>query len=201
MDIRNIRCALLSLAILLCACRKTNNPQNQSAASVAGEPASYTPRIGVGVSTAARTCFAIHNGNLSVGSPITLVSPITPVAAVQGSVAALSQNQPCPISQNIDTTVSNYSLDVKGAVPKLTPFIVVIGTPVVTINSNNVAQTDLDQNGRSESFRACSADNGIHLTVWDGPPLTGKLLWHALYYEQSNPNIGPACTAAEMPAM
>jgi hypothetical protein len=144
---------------------------------------------------------AIRNGDLSAGSPVTLVLPIAPATIVQANVAAVAQNQPCPISQNVDTTVSNYNLDVKGSVPKQAPFIVMLGTPVVTVNANNVAQADLDQNGHSETFRACSADNGIHLTVWDGTPLTGKLLWHGFYYEASNPNIGPACTAAEMPAM
>jgi hypothetical protein len=143
---------------------------------------------------------AIQNGNLSNGSPVTLIFPMQPVSFVQASVAGVSQNQPCPISQNVDTTMSNYNIDLKGSIPKLTPFIVVLGTPVVTLNSNNVAQTDLDQNGRTESFRACSADNSVHLTVWDGAPLTGKLLWHGLYYETGSPNVGPTCTGAEMPA-
>jgi hypothetical protein len=202
MHVRNLAWPLALATLLLCGCGKGNNSQTHSAASVAAaEPASYTPRIGIGVSTAARTCFAIHNGNLSVGSPVTLVSPLPPLMVVQATVGPVSQNQPCPIAQNVDTTVSNYNLDVNGSVPKLTPFIVLVGTPGVTTNSNNVAQTDLDQNGRTQTFRSCSADNGIHLTVWDGPPLTGKLLWHGSYYESTSPNVGPTCTAAEMPAM
>jgi hypothetical protein len=67
-----------------------------------------------------------------------------------------------------------------------------------TIGANNQVQADLDQNGKFETFRACSADDGIHLTVWSGAPLDGTLLWHGHYYEASNPGLGPACTPKEI---
>lgn len=186
------------MVLTIIACGKQQNPESKAGAPP-GAPETYTPKIGVGVRTAARTCFAIHNGDLTSGTALTLVFPIAPVTAVQGAVSNVSK-QPCPISQNVDTTVSNYDLDVKSSIPNLTPFIVVLGTPGVTTNANNMAQADLNQNGQTQTFRACSSDDGIHLTVWNGAPLQGKLLWHAFYYESSNPNIGPACTPAEVPA-
>jgi len=63
---------------------------------------------------------------------------------------------------------------------------------------NNNVQADLDQNGKHEAFRACSGNDGIHLTVWSGNPLDGTLLWHGYYYEPSNPGLGPSCTPKEM---
>jgi hypothetical protein len=141
----------------------------------------------------------MHNGDLSNGTLVTLVSPIAPPTFTQATVAGVTQ-EACPITQNVDTTVSNYNVTPRGPVQKLVPMIAIVGTSVVTINQNNIAQADLDQNGQTESFRACSADNGIHLTVWRGAPLQGTLLWHGFYYEANNPGIGPACTPAEMPA-
>jgi hypothetical protein len=190
---------LLATAVLtLTACSKQQNSESKPVSSP-DSPDSYTPKIGLGVKTAARACFAIHNGDLTTGTAVTLVFPLAPVTIVQGTVSNVSK-EPCPISQNVDTTVSNYSLDIKSPIPNLTPFIVVLGTPAVTVNANNVAQGDLNQNGQTQTFRACSADNGIHLTVWSGAPLQGKLLWHGPYYESSNPHIGPSCTPAEVPA-
>ena len=188
---------LATVVVMLVACTSRQNPESKSVSP--DRPDTYTPKIGLGVRTAARTCFAIHNGDLTSGTAVTLVFPLAPIRAVQGAVSNLSK-EPCPISQNVDTTVSNYDLDVKASIPNLAPFIVVLGTPAVTTNTNNVAQADLNQNGQTQTFRACSADNGIHLTVWSGAPVQGKLLWHGLYYESSNPNIGPSCAPAEMPA-
>jgi hypothetical protein len=63
---------------------------------------------------------------------------------------------------------------------------------------NDVVQSDLDQNGETQNFRVCSTNDGVHLTLWSGQPLEGKLSWHGYYYEASNPGIGPSCTAHEL---
>lgn len=199
----NPLCAVVLALAALTACSKspsgTATTTATSSSSVATAPANYTPRIGITVSTNSRTCMAIQNGNLSTGSVITLISPMSPPTSMQATVAGVAQ-QACPITQNVDTTMSNYTVNPQGTVQKLTPMIAVLGTPAVTVNGNNTAQADLDQTGQNETFRACSADNGIHLTVWRGAPLTGTLLWHGYYYEASNPGVGPTCTPAEMPA-
>jgi len=197
----NQLCALPLAFVALTACSKGpgSTASTTSTSSVAAAPASYTPRIGIGVSTNSRTCIAIQNGNLSAGTVITLISPLSPATFTPATVSGVAQ-QACPLTQNVDTTVSNYNVTPQGSVQKLIPMIAVLGNPPITFNTNNVAQTDLDQNGQTETFRACSADNGIHLTVWRGAPLQGSLLWHGYYYEASNPGIGPACSPAEMPA-
>ena len=193
--------SLIVLALLgASACnRNTQSTGTVAPTSVITNPASYTPRIGIGVSTSARTCIAIQNGNLANGNVITLISPIAPVTFTPATVSNVSQ-QACPITQNVDTTVSNYNVTPQNPVPKLTPMIAVVGTPAVTLNANNMAQADLDQNGHAELFRACSADNGIHLTVWSSTPLQSTMLWHGYYYESGNPGVGPPCTSPEMPA-
>jgi hypothetical protein len=139
---------------------------------------------------------AIHNGNLTNGALLTLIEPAAH-KYFPATIAGVAQ-QACPITQNLDTTVSNYNLTVQSPIEKLTPMIAVLGTQPVTINWRNVAQSDLDQTGHPLSFRACSADNGIHLTAWSGDPLTSTLLWHGYYYESGSPDIGGTCTAAEI---
>lgn len=140
---------------------------------------------------------AIHNSTLVPGSPMTLVAPMFPQTFTQAEISALSQN-PCPVTKDVDTTVSNYDLHVtQASLQKLTPMIAVVGTSTPFSTSANNVQADFDQNGKIETFRACSSNDGIHLTVWSGNALTGTVLWHGYYYEPGNPGMGPACTPKE----
>jgi hypothetical protein len=191
--------AVLVVAVLAISCTK-KNPETGAQSSVLSSsppPASYTPRLGVAVSTGSRTCVAIQNANLASGSPVTLVNPTLPQSFTQAQIGGTSQS-PCPISQNVDPAFSSFDVQVTGAsIPKLTPLIAVLGTSGPLTMSNNNVLADLDQNGKSESFRACAANDGVHLTVWSGTPTTGTVLWHAFYYEPNNAASGPPCTTKE----
>jgi hypothetical protein len=194
--------ALIVVAALAVSCTN-KNPQTgaqSSALSSSPPPASYTPRIGIAVSTGARTCVAIENSNLASGSPVTLVTPTLPQSFTQGEIGAPSQS-PCPISKDVNPAVSSYDLHVTGAsLPNLTPLIAVLGASAPFSTQNNNVQADLDQNGKTELFRACSANDGVYLTLWSGAPTTGTVLWHGFYYEPGNAAFGPPCTAKETSA-
>ena len=191
-----ITAIVLTTALASVGCQK----QTRSGSfSMVNGPSAYVPRIGVAVVTGGRTCLAIHNGNLAAGTPVTLVSPASPQSSTQAQTGALS-NSPCPISKDVDPTLSSYDLQVTAgaALPKLTPLIGVAGTSApFTTGPNNEIQADLDQNGKFETFRACGTADGAHLTVWQGEPLKGALLWHGFYYEPASPGLLPACTEKE----
>ncbi|HEX3684725.1 MAG TPA: hypothetical protein VHU83_19465 [Bryobacteraceae bacterium] len=193
------RFAVVFVAVLAISCTR-KNPQTgaqSSALSSSPPPASYVPRIGVAVSTGSRTCLAIQNGNLASGGPVTLVTPTLPQSFTQAEIGAPSQS-PCPILQNVNPALSSYDVQASGAsLPKLTPLIAVLGTSAAFSQQNNNVQADLDQNGKTELFRACSANDGIHLTVWTGTPTTGAVIWHGFYYDPNNAAAGPPCTPKE----
>ena len=191
---------LVVLAIALAVACAKKNPQTgaeSSALSTSAPPATYVPRIGIAVSTASRTCVAIANNNIASGTAVTLVTPTLPQSFGQAEIGALSQS-PCPISQDVDPKLSSYDVRISAAPPaKLTPLIAVIGTAAPFSTQNNNVVADLDQNGKTESFRACSVADGVHLTVWSGIPTTGSVVWHGFYYEPNNAGLGPPCTAKE----
>jgi hypothetical protein len=191
--------ASVVILVLMSGCTR-KNPQTEGGATSlipSASPASYLPRIGVAVSTGGRTCVSIQNGNLAPSSPVTLVSPTLPQTFTQAEIGATSSS-PCPVTKDADATNSNYDVHVTGgSVQKLTPLIAVLGSSAVFTISNNNVQADLDQNGNMESFRACSSNDGIHLTVWSGTPLTGTVLWRGYYYEAGNTGAGPPCTPKE----
>ncbi len=47
---------------------------------------------------------------------------------------------------------------------------------------SGVATADLDGDGVAERFRACTSSEGVHLTVWSGPPGRARLRWHRYFY-------------------
>jgi len=142
---------------------------------------------------------AIGNDSLAASSPVTLVSAVLPQAYVQGEITGVSQ-EPCPINKAVDPTLTSYDVRVKtGNLPKLSPLIAVAGTSqAFSMGANSYIQADLQQNNKFESFRACSATDGVHLTMWQGNPLDGPLLWHGFYYSPGSIGIGPTCSPKEM---
>jgi hypothetical protein len=100
----------------------------------------------------------------------------------------------------VDPTESNYDLKFAdgSTLPKMTPLIAVVGSAgAFSVAPNSNVSANLDQDNKTESFRACSASDGVHLTVWSGNQLDGTLLWHGYYYEPGNTGAGPACTPKE----
>lgn len=191
--------ALPVLVVLLASCGSAPKRNSEAPASSAPAAANYTPKIGVAVRTASRTCVQIANANLAPDAPITLVIPAAPQSFTQVQIKAPSTSA-CPITKDLNANVSSYELNVPSdaAIPKGVPMFAVVGTSSpFTIQNNNVV-ADLDQNGQHRTFRECSANDGVYLTVWTGSALASPLLWHGHYYEAGNPALGPACTPGEM---
>jgi len=197
------RFLLLGSIVVVASCGSRKNPQAEGSAGPNGAAAvpNYAPRIGVGVATQARTCFAVANPNLTPGTPVTLVSPTTPQSFVQGQIIGPARG-PCPVFREGQTGFSSYDVDAaKQSIQKLTPLIALAGPIGPMMANGGTVSVDLDQNGKLQYFRACSAADVIYLTVWAGTPLTGTLLWRGSYYAPDNPGVAPACGANESTAM
>lgn len=193
------RTSLYIALILLASCGSKQNEQAQSSSvSPSAAAVNYAPRIGVAVNTGQRSCVAIHNATLTPDSAITIVMPAIPQSFSQAQITGRSPD-PCPVTKELDTTVSNYEIRMaQGTLPKLIPVIAIVGSPTSFSMDNNMVKAHLEQNGKTEMFRSCSGNDGIHLSVWPGTPLSGAPVWHGFYYEPGNPGIGPACTPAEI---
>ncbi|MBU5636267.1 hypothetical protein KOM00_05925 [Geomonas sp. Red69] len=56
-------------------------------------------------------------------------------------------------------------------------------------------RVDLDGDGAAESFRSCTSNEGLHLTVWAGEDLKSKRQWHEYYY--LGYDVVPSCKPAD----
>jgi hypothetical protein len=190
-----------TIFVLLLSCSKKPTETNSQAAVSGSAPVDYSARIGIGVRTGSRACVAIKNGALSRNSPVTLVLPVSPQRFVEAQISG-PRPSPCPITQEVAPEMSNYEISLPKSlnIPELTPLIAVVGTAASSsfLLENIGVQADLDQTHAKNMFRACGANDGIHLTVWRGIPVTGTRVWSGYYYEAGNPGTLPTCTATEL---
>lgn len=196
---RTILFTILTAVLFSCGKKPTEN--NSQAAVNGSVTVDYSPRIGVAVRTESRTCVAIKNGTVQTNSPVTLVVPVSPQTFVEAQISGPSPSA-CPITQETAPGVTNYEISApkSSTLPKLTPLIAVLGAAAsngIFLENVNV-QADLDQTQTKDTFRACGANDGVHLTVWRGIPLTGTRVWTGYYYEAGNPGTLPACSAGEL---
>jgi hypothetical protein len=198
--------AVAILPALLLSCGKKPTEINSQAAVRNGPgstPVDYSPRIGIAVRTSSRTCVGIRNATLKPDSMVTLVVPTQPQTFVEAQISGPSSDA-CPITQDVAPDVSSYAITLPKSsnIPELSPMIAVIGSAASGSFGVTPAgvQADLDQNQSKDTFRACGANDGIHLTVWRGAPLTGTRVWSGYYYEAGNPGTLPTCSAAEVAA-
>jgi hypothetical protein len=192
--------AVISSGFLLASCGSKPTASNSQAAPPSAGKVDYSPRIGTAVRTDSRACIAIQNATVAPNSPVTLINPAAPQTFAEAQISAQASNA-CPITQNIPPGIVSYdvSLPASANIPKLTPLIAVLGTAAssTTTIANNGVIADLDNTHTKNTFRACGANDGVHLTVWRSDPLAGTLLWTGTYYEPGNPGTLPTCTAAE----
>jgi hypothetical protein len=192
--------AAAGIALFCLSCSKSPTATN-SQASVGGLTAvDYSKRVGVAVRTPSRTCVTVNDGTLQSGSPVTLVIPSAPQRYVSAQVSKRSADA-CPITQEVSLAAISYELSVppETDLPKLTPFVTVLGNPAASsfaMDNLNV-QADIAQTDTTNTFRACGATDGVYLTIWRGVPINGTRLWTGHYYESGAPGGLPTCTPAE----
>jgi hypothetical protein len=190
-----------TIIVLFVSCGKKPMASNSEAAVSGSAPVDYSPRIGIAVRTESRTCVAIKNGAVVASSPVTLVSPVSPQSFVEAQISGQSPSA-CPITEEVVPGMESYeiSLPASSNVPKLTPLVAVVGTAASSgfVTADAGVQADLDQIHTKNTFRACGTNDGVHLTVWRGIPVSGTLLWSGHYYEDGNPGTLPTCSAGEL---
>jgi hypothetical protein len=140
----------------------------------------------VGVDSDGGLCLAIADPQLPVGQSLTLVSPRRQEIETLRVIERLEK--PCwagvfarmILGEHGD---SHYRL----TPPAREPFAddaymgVLLPESDFTVSQDRV-RVDLDGKAPGESFRVCTSNEGLHLTIWSGAPLEGVRLWHRYLY-------------------
>lgn len=170
--LRRIAFSLLVPTLLLC-----------SVAVPAKRKVTLASQLGVAVQKSGSVCLYTHNADLSAGSALTLVLLSPPQSAIHAEVTRPASAENCPSIDSNDTTLSAYEIRALAAVlvPSM-PVISVSGPSGQFRKEGDYIAADINQDGKSEYFRACTSGEGMHLTVWAGQAHHGKPKWHQYYY-------------------
>ncbi len=135
-------------------------------------------------------CFRTNDSNLVEKTPISIVTSLyTFPQKVLAATVERKLEKSCE-SDDSDSADSNpreffyYSLVLNDkTIEKSEIFGIGVIQPSKEIQvQNNLANTDLNEDGKLEFFRLCASNEGLHFTIWTGKPLRGKRIWHYYYY-------------------
>lgn len=75
------------------------------------------------------------------------------------------------------------------------PAIALVGGAASFSASNGSLHVDADGDGVIETFRSCTSQEGLHLTLWAGMPQQGTRIWH--HYFPLGYDVEPDCSPAD----
>jgi hypothetical protein len=153
-------------------------------------------RLGLVVQKSGPICLYTHNADLSDGSALTLVLVSPPQSTIRAEVVRPASAASCPSIDPSDVTLSPYEIRaLADELVRSMPVIAVSGPAGPFRKDGKYIAGDINQDGKSEYFRACTSGEGVHLTVWAGQALRGKPKWHQYYY--LGYDVESSCTPSE----
>lgn len=147
------------------------------------------------------SCLRTKNGNLAEKTPVLVVISLDePPQKILKAVVGKKLDSSCARHDSEDGDDNPgknyfYTLEFTEKLPEDIAFEVGIAViePAKPIRvQNNLASTDLNEDGKPEFFRSCGGYEGTHFTIWTGKPLKGKRIWHSFYYVDYD--TVPTCT-------
>jgi len=190
---------------------RTNNASNSSTTVEATpmltptptpfDPSDINGKIGLAdVSFQSSGCLRTKNGSLSEGQPVAVVLSIDePPQKVIGATVGREHEKSCAryASEIGDHNPGkNYYYELKmndpDAVESFDVGIAVIVPAEKVVLEKGSAHIDLDGDGKPESFRECTGNEGTLFSIWNGMPLSGKRIWESFYYVDYD--TVPTCT-------
>jgi hypothetical protein len=149
-------------------------------------------RIGIAAGDSAQYCLALPGPALGAGSPVALVTSGQRQRLYR--LVTVRAVRECPVMAKHNTPGPYYLLapETGSALPQGLG-VAVQGRPTVRVVGGQV-RLRLSDRIREARIRSCTSNEGLHLTVWAGVPLSTRRLWHAYWYlgYDVEPNCRPA---------
>ncbi len=199
---RRLRCSLAFFALLGCDTTDERTATREPAQEVAppgravvppDQPFDWVARVGVANLLQDTACLAISNSTLERGARVLLVSPSAPQRSASATIAGRADS--CP-GEDVRPGDSYYQLQTFDTLEVARIYIAILEPGAHARVVGDTILLDLDIDGHEERFRECTSAEGLHLTIWTGPALTGQRRWHTYVY--LGYDLQPTCTDAEI---
>jgi hypothetical protein len=179
--VNRVACSLIALGLIACA--KSKPPAAFS----------FDRDAGVLFRKNGHTCLEIADTTLANGTIQFLgaAMPQTVGTARVGTRAAA-----CDAIFSDTSRSARYEATIlTGSLDEGMPALAVAGLPRPLGVSDSILNADIDGDGRPDTFRFCTSSEGVHLTLWDGTPASGRREWHRYVYVGYD--LDPTCSEAE----
>ena len=154
----------------------------------------FNTQIGIAEITAAGDgCLTISDSTIQENQKIKLVLLEKQQKVIEKEIRKKLKST-CSRNPETPRDASFYSFPI-GKEEYFPPSIAVVGSGGVFKTAKGKVRADLDGNGAPESFRSCTSNEGLHLTVWAGEALKSKRQWHEYYY--LGYDVEPSCKPAD----
>jgi hypothetical protein len=121
---------------------------------------------------------------------------VDPIARRRYSASIVSARETCLQGPTRTDGLHSYTIQFDSEKPPTPLYAIgILGAKAEVHDANGTMTVDLDGDGRSEMFRACTSGEGVHLTVWTDAAVTGTRRWHA--YQPLGYDVSPTCTPAD----
>jgi len=138
-----------------------------------------------------KACLSLSRPGLAANSPLRLVKTAAPQSVSEGRSGGSDAS--CPQNAGAEASAVSYAVQGDPAWLGQAGFAIgVVGFKGTFQQEGGQVTADLDGDGVAEYFRSCASAEGLHLTVWSGKPLEGKLRWHGYLY--LGYDVTPDCT-------
>ena len=148
--------------------------------------------IGVAAASAdGHVCVAMLRPVLAPGATLTLVRPDSPQAVLVVTIV-----QPAPGCEPLERALvpGPYYLASRPtatAADSTTLWVALSGRGGTRDTGDGTIVTQLSPAYPDAQVRSCTSQEGLHLTMWSGVPLTSQRLWHQYYY--LGYDVEPSC--------
>ncbi len=153
--------------------------------------ASPAPSPVWGVASAADgSACARFAGPVRVGAPVSLVFPHSPQRVARATVGP-SLGAPCRALANADLSGPFQSILEAGDPFEPSELAIAVAGGLRTSVEGEQAIARSRNGSARYSFRTCTSNEGVHLTVWAGEPLANARVWHEYVY--LGYDVEPSC--------
>jgi hypothetical protein len=154
---------------------------------------SFDRDVGVLLTKGGQTCLEVRDTSLA-GQTVQFVAASMPQTVGRAQLSARASSCGALFQDTTDFAYYGATI-VNGTLDEGLPAVALARVSRPLTLADSVVALDIDGDGKVDTVRSCTSTEGVHLTVWDGAPATGRREWHRYVY--LGYDLEPTCTDPE----
>jgi hypothetical protein len=141
----------------------------------------YKTQVGIVEPGDRSTCMTIFNSGLKPHQTVKIITGDKPQDLLEGEIAAVAEKN-CSHDPNQLNGDVHYLIHLANDQDLSTMGLALVNYTGAFKVIDGLYGFNMRSDGSLDFFRSCSSNEGIHMSVWSGPPLRGTRRWHRYFY-------------------